>query len=96
MTKRIIDLDAARAARSESEPVIVRFGGSDYTLPAELPIEAAAVAADPIAFLRVILGDQADAFLAAGPSMQDVAVLADGIASAYGFESVGESQASGN
>lgn len=94
---RIIDLDAARAARAETvTPVTVRFGGVDYALPSELPIEAATAAADPLAFLRVLLGDETDAFLAAGASVADLEILAEGITAAYGLESVPESSASGS
>jgi hypothetical protein len=91
---RTIDLDAARAARSENEPVIVRFGGHDFALPAELPLDAAIHAAEPAKFLEVLFGAEHDAFMAQRPSMQDVVALAEGVASAYGFESVGESPAS--
>ena len=92
---RIIDLDAARAARAEATtPVVVRFGGTDYTLPNELPLEAAMSADDPVAFLTSLLGSHADDFMSAGPSIADVTMLAESIASVYGFESVPESPAS--
>ena len=37
----IVDLDAARAARNEAKKVqfVVRFGGEDFTLPQELPMD---------------------------------------------------------
>jgi hypothetical protein len=94
---RVIDLDAARAARAETTaPVVVRFGGTDYSLPSELPIEAATSADDPMAFLRILFGDSTDKFLASGASVSDLEVLATGVAAAYGFESVPESSASGS
>ena len=88
---RTINLDAARASRAEAagEPVVVVFGGIEYELPVELPIEAAVAASDPMAFLRVMFGERHEEFLAARPSMQDVVTLAEGIAKAYGFESAG-------
>ena len=42
MTKtNVVDLDAARAARREAkgEAVIIRFGGEDFALPPELPLD---------------------------------------------------------
>jgi hypothetical protein len=94
---RVIDLDAARAARAETTaPVVVRLGGEDFELPNELPLEAAMSADDPVAFLTALLGNRADEFMAAGPSIADVATLAESIASVYGFESPGESVASGS
>ena len=93
---RTINLDAARAARAEAhaEPVTVIFDANEYKLPAELPIEAATKANDPMAFLEVLLGDRHVEFMASRPSMQDVLTLAEGIAKAYGFESAGNSSAS--
>lgn len=37
----IIDLDAAKAARNEAKKVqhVIRFGGEDFTLPQELPMD---------------------------------------------------------
>jgi hypothetical protein len=96
MSARKIDLDAARAARAESEPVTVVFGGEEFTLPPELPLEAATAAGEPTRFIEVMFGDQHEAFMQLRPSMNDVMTLANGIAAAYGFASVGESVASGN
>lgn len=97
---RTIDLDAARrareAARAEAndEAVTIVFGGETFTLPAELPLEAASAAGDPLRFVEAILGDSYTAFMAHRPSIEDVTVLAEGIAASYGFADVGESSAS--
>jgi hypothetical protein len=90
MSNRTINLDVARAARAEAsgEPVIVVFHGAEYRLPVELPIEAATRANEPLAFLEVLLRDSYTQFMDGQPSMQDVLALAEGIARAYGFETV--------
>lgn len=77
---RIIDLDAARreraAARSEadSEPVVLRLGGRDYTLPVEMPVDFALLgqAGDLRGAVIALLGDVADSFFASTPSVDDL------------------------
>ena len=76
----VFDLDARRAARAEQqEAPTVRFGGHDYTLPAELPV----VFLEHVRgghvrdALAVLLGDDVEQFLAANPSMQDVLGIAE-------------------
>lgn len=91
MTKRIIDLDAARLARAEAsqEAPLVRFNGNDYTLPVELPwsIVEAASSQDPnqiVSAVKSLLGDQWLAFEAQGISVGDMTVLLENIATIYG------------
>lgn len=100
-----IDLDAARAARREASgeaPVIV-FGGKEFTLPVELPLEAAEVinkitssanGTEISDVFKVLLGDRYQEFRELGPSVPDVLAFFDEIAPAYGVKSLGESQAS--
>lgn len=94
---REIDLDAARAARAElaGPAPTVKFGGKILTLPVEMPLDFALLAAaekfrDAIGAL---LGDQADVFFGMAPSIQDVFALIEMASSVYGL-SVGESEAS--
>lgn len=90
---RVIDLDAARAARAEankSAPV-VKFGGVEYTLPVELPwrIVEAASTQDTVQIVNAIkelLGDQWESFEANGVSAADMTVLVEQIASIYAVE----------
>jgi hypothetical protein len=101
---RSIDLNAARraraAARAEAlnEPVVISIGDEQFTLPVELPMDAAsALATGSIdAFLVAVLGDGIESFLAQRPSIDDITFVVEGIAAAYGFANPGESQASGS
>jgi hypothetical protein len=88
---RVIDLDAARAARAEaqSEAPVLRFANKDWTLPVELPweIAEAAAAGDAAAALNAIqllLGDQWAEFKSHRPSLADVLVIVEGIGELYG------------
>lgn len=89
---RVIDLDAAKAARAEAlgEPPVVVWQGETFELPAELPAR----------FLDAIIEDRyteafdslfpsgdfdVAGFLDAG-SYQDLRTFAEGIARAYGLE----------
>jgi hypothetical protein len=87
---RIIDLDAARAARAEAkaEAPVIRFGGADYTLPHELPwsiVEAASTGESRaiIDAIKALLGEQWAAFEATGVSVADMTVLIENIAGIY-------------
>jgi hypothetical protein len=91
---RVIDLDAARAARAEAnaEAPVVRFGGVDYTLPVELPwamVEAAASgdAGGLVTAVKLLLGDQWETFESAQPSIGDLRILVEGVAELYGVDS---------
>lgn len=91
---RIIDLDAARAARAEAngEAPIVRFGGVDYVLPVELPwamVEAAASgdAGGLVQAVKLLLGDQWATFEAEQPSISDMRILVENVAELYGVDS---------
>lgn len=90
---RVIDLDAARAARAEAQgekPTIV-FGGETWTLPAELPwaVAEAATAGDGAAALKAIellLGEQWPAFKKHNPTLADIMVIVEGIGDIYGTD----------
>lgn len=89
MEPRIIDLDAARAARAEisGEAPIVSFGGQQFRLPNEMPFDFAALLqegkiADAI---RYLLDDQADAFFAIKPSVPDMMFFAEALTDVYGM-----------
>lgn len=94
MTDRVIDLDAARAARAEAAGVAPRviFAGKEYAMPVELPwaiVEAAAGGdADAlVSAIRLLLGDQWAAFQEAGPSVADMQLLIGHVAGVYGLDS---------
>lgn len=94
---RVIDLDRARAARAEAkkEPVTLKFGGRDFTLPPEIPFDFAMYAAEGRLRESVgaLIGDDAEAFFALRPSMPDIEALVDHARTVYGVK-VGESPAS--
>lgn len=97
---RVIDLDAARAARAEAlgEPLVVRFGGEEFTLPAEVPYDYLALLAsgDPRAAINALLGEaEAPRFWQQRPSVGDMRVLMEGIEEAAGLKE-GEAPASGS
>lgn len=90
---RLVDLDAARAARAEAtaEAPIVRFGGVDYQLPVELPwamVEAAASgdASGLVDAVKQLLGEQWGDFQASGPSIADMRILIEHVANLYGVD----------
>jgi hypothetical protein len=90
---RIIDLDAARAARAEAQldAPVVRFNGKDYTLPVELPwsIVEAATSQDSvkiIAAVKTLLGEQWNDFQEANVSVADMTVLIESISQLYAVE----------
>lgn len=90
---RIIDLDAARAARAEAQldAPIVKFNGKKYKLPVELPwsiVEAATSqdGAQIIAAVKTLLGEQWDDFQSANISVADMQVLIENISKLYAVE----------
>lgn len=109
-----IDLDAARAARREvkEETPTAMFGGREFALPAELPfgvfVSLAEMREDPEGsveamthLLEALFGDEAQAFIDLGPSIEDIQALVEGSLGAYGLapedeteEALGESSAS--
>ncbi len=98
-SERFLDLDRARAARSErrdADRPVVRFYGRDFALPAEVPFDFAVHHRDGDlrAALGVLFGDQAEEFFALRPSLEDLAELAEGVSRIYGMSSP-ESRASG-
>lgn len=83
---RIVDLDAARAARLEAadDAPIVKLGGQDFGLPTEIPIGVAlhGEAGEIKAALGALFGpENVDAVLAAGLTAQDLEVI---VSEAYG------------
>lgn len=93
--KRIIDLDAARAARLETanDPPVVTIGGETFQLPPELNIDVvdhASAGEFKLAVLAMFGGDEAEAqrFLDAAPgglSMLDLKELLDQLEAMYGM-----------
>ena len=90
---RVIDLDAAKAARAEAagESASIRFAEKDWTLPAELPwavAEAAAGGDGPAAMraIELLLGDQWPAFKAEKPSLADIMVIVEAVGEIYGTD----------
>ena len=90
---RVVDLDAARAARAEAkgEAPCIRFGGQDWTLPVEMPWEVAEVASEGTAAaamsaVRLLVGEQWVEFKKHQPSLADVMVLIEAIAEIYGAD----------
>lgn len=88
---KIVDLDAARAARIEAagEEVTIKFSGKEWKLPAELPWALAEAAAKnstetAIAAVRSLFGSQWDDFAACNPTVEDVRILLESVASLYG------------
>lgn len=100
---------AARREAAGESPVIV-LNGKEIALPAEIPFDAAArmgrmakaveakdndaLMDDFGVWLKALLGPAYDEFMAAQPSVNDLMALAEGLVKAYGFEDLGESQAS--
>lgn len=86
---RVIDLDSARAARAEAagEPVVVKFGGRSFELPAELPAEAglALDRGDAEGGIRSLFGAEAAEFIG-WASIKDIDALAEGIQRIYAVD----------
>ena len=91
-----IDLDAIAAEVDDEQPVVV-FGGEKFTLPARLPWRAISMMGrgEIDEALNLVLGDQAEAFWGHEPNDRQIEALFEGLADAYGMESLGESSASG-
>lgn len=94
-----LDLDAARAARSEAKghSPQVKFGGERFSLPAELPWDFFEVldSGDMKAAMGMLLNGDFDRFWAHGPTTEDMKALARGVPALYGFGGgAGESSAS--
>lgn len=95
---RVINLDEMRVARLEAlgEPVGLVFGGRTFMLPVECPADYAHFSAlgEWREAVYVLLGDdQADAFFALRPSVDDARELARAVRAAYGVDE-GNSSAS--
>ena len=99
----MIDLDQAKLAReaarreaNEAGPV-VKFGGKEYELAAELPygvLEALRGIGDPETaaaalslMTEALLGSHYDDVKASGPSVDDINELVTGAMAAYGLDS---------
>lgn len=89
------DMDAARAARAEAvgDPFPFTFGGQAFTIPSpkEWPIEATGSLAvgDVVAAMRLLLGEQYEAFTLHKPTLADVEDLLGAVAKWQGI-SLGE------
>jgi len=97
-SSRVIDLDGARAARTESQPVTLKFGGKDFDLPGELPFMFAEYSRQERIdeALAALLGeDQAKQFFALNPSIEDLTSFTEAIVKVYGL-SEGKSEGSQN
>lgn len=105
---RLIDLDAARQARTETKGPAprIRLDGEVYDLPAELPMEAILVLAEDLfdkdkppqpdavrAALAAVLGDHYER-LRTKLSVPDAMTLLTGVLKLYGTD-LGELRASG-
>jgi hypothetical protein len=96
MQVRSIDLDAARAARSEAlgDKPVVRFAGRDWTLPAELPWAVAEASSgqmgDLVTALKALLGNQWADFQAETPTVSDMTALVEAIPALYGLDDAGK------
>jgi hypothetical protein len=91
---RVIDLDAARAARAtaQAEAPVIKFGGEEYTLPIELPwsiVEAASSSntSEIVNAVKSLLGEQWTTFEATGVSVADMTTLIESIAGVYSTDS---------
>jgi hypothetical protein len=105
----MIDLNKKRAARQREAnraPIRVKLGAKTFDFPVELPFDVVVTlvsltressGADSIAAVSAVfkqlLGDEYDAFMAVGPSLDDLTELMDELLVAYGMSS-GESAAS--
>ena len=95
---RVIDLASARAARAEAaaEPVTLKWDDeTSFTLPAEMPADFLLLAQEGNlrGAVAALMGEQADAFFALRPSMDDITALAELAGDAYGMKP-GEAPAS--
>ncbi len=90
-----IDLDAARAARSEAEKEdrTVIFGGEEFTVGPMVPLAVIEAMAQGMlaTAARELFGDEADRFFAHRPDDRDLVVLLEHLAG----QPVGNSSASG-
>jgi hypothetical protein len=98
----VFDLDAARAARAAREevegprkPPSIRFGGRDFIVPNVCPLDVvlAVDRGDAERFIRGLVGDAFDDFMALGPDLDDYLAIKDALLILYGV-SEGESSAS--
>jgi hypothetical protein len=92
----VFDLDAAAAARREAagEPFRFTWHGEEYAmLPAvEWPVTVAERMSkgEMVEAVRLLLGDDADRFLATDPTMGDIKDLMEAVAAYSGLGSLGE------
>lgn len=100
-----IDLDAARKARAEKTdgPLVVVFGGEEFTLPAEKPFDFSMYLARGYVYEAIdslFAEDEAARFWRRDkppkerPTVEDVTEMLDGVAAYFGADSPGESEAS--
>lgn len=110
-TRMTIDLDQARAARAEEKKIAptMKFGGKDYVLPVELPVEVIremgrlaeasknkdgeAITTALLHAMEELLGPDYPEFMANRPSVNDLSAIVAAIPEEYAIES-GESSGS--
>lgn len=104
-----LDRARAARREGKGEPPTVTFGGETFNLPVELPFQVAvslnevttatdakdnaAANAALLDAVRAMFGDRFEAFMAKGPSGDDLTELMNGLAEQYGVTE-GEPQAS--
>lgn len=93
MSSRIVDLDAARAARTatQGEPPQVKFGGHLFTLPSELPWALAEAAGSgsaeaAVSAVKHLLGADWATFESCSPTVEDVRVMLEAVVAMYGTD----------
>jgi hypothetical protein len=93
VSERIVDLDAARAARvaQQDDAPQLRFAGKLFELPRELPWALAEAAGSgsteaAVGAIKHLLGDQWAAFEACGPTIDDVRVMLESVVALYGAD----------
>lgn len=96
-----LDLDAARQARAakaeaKGEEHVIVLGGTEFTLPSEMPADFAFAFAEgnPRAGLKALFDGQYEQFTETRYSIEDLLELVDGVAQLYGFDNMGEALAS--
>lgn len=100
-----VDLDAARKARAEAlgEPLVVVFGGEEFTLPAEKPFDFTMYLARGYVYEAIdslFAPDDVARFWrrdrppSERPATPDVSALLEAVAEHFGAETPGESPAS--
>lgn len=105
-----LDAARAARREAKNEAPKVTFGGREFVMPIEMPFgvvvclgrmaeaetakDNGSISAIIVEILKLLLGDEYDAFMALGPSEKDITALVNGIVTEYGFADSGERRAS--